>query len=132
MRIWQKALVFLIVNVGIQVPPILWVYSRTHGTPNFSHFWDYVSCSLLVGLSFGMLIATVCDSITDRCNVSGGYRFAQFCLTGIGLAVLCFVLDLEFVEEIKHNEALLTLSGVVAAFMVAMGTAVKIEIWRSH
>jgi hypothetical protein len=131
MQLWNKIATFLCLNVGIQLPPIAFLYWRMHGKPNVNVF-EYVNCTLLVGISLGMLVATISDSFTDFCKVTLGYRVLLFGLTGIGLCVLGIVIELEFVQKLAPNEVLLGLSGGVAAFLVIMGAAVKTEIWRAH
>jgi hypothetical protein len=127
-----KAVAFLVFNVVLQGVPIWFLYRELHGQPKFEHIWDYVNCTLLFGLSFGMLLATISDSLTDQCHFSRRWRLLQLGAFLVGLSLLLYVIELEIVQGIKHNPVLLTLAAVPATVLIGLGTAIKIEIWGQH
>src|SRR5580698_7557289 len=77
MTLREKAGIFLLFNVCVQTGPIFFLYYELRDDPQFEHFWDYVNCTLLFGLAFGMLLATISDSITDECHFSRRWRLLQ-------------------------------------------------------
>jgi hypothetical protein len=125
---WGKTAIFLGLNVGIQLPPILYLYARTHGEA----LREYVNCTLLVGFAFCMLVATISDLITDRCRVGGGYWGILIGLAALSLLILGFVIELEFVKKERPDAALLVLSIGMALALSVVGASVKIVIWGEH
>jgi hypothetical protein len=125
-----KAFFWLLLNLGVQLVPLGYVYAKV--TNELEKFWEYTNTSLVLMIAVSMLFAAIADMITE------GHLPPWEAIVGLGgtALLLAALIQRSLFDEIisgrKPNRETMIFSLVSAGWVIVQSTTLKVGIWRAQ
>ncbi len=127
MSVSKKVLTWLAFNLCVQLVPVGFVLIKTGGN---GQFWEFFSCSLLLGISLGMLVATMSDVRTEGCRVDGLHWALMLTVAAVNGILLIAAVHVEFLLRKSADDTVLYCASGISAATVVVSAMIKGRIWK--